>query len=260
VTPTPQGDRERATPDEQDEPVVVTDNRKVDPETGQARTPDSAAQAGAGEGAVDADRTEAGGAETEAAEAAEQDADQTDTQVAELTNDLQRLHAEYANYRKREQRERQAAIAQAKASVIAELLDLLDDLDRARDHGDLESGPLKALGEKLVSTLKGLGLEGFGEAGEEFDPDMHEAVQHTGGDDHPVIDTVLRRGYRVGDRVIRTAMVIVGDAPAAASDGDAPAETDGDAPAETDGDAPAETDGDASADGTADTAPGQSRQ
>ncbi len=250
MTPTPQGDRERATTGEQDEPVVVTDNRKVDPETGQARTPDSAAQAGAGDGAAPVEDLET------AAEAAEQQEGRTDTQVAELTNDLQRLHAEYANYRKREQRERQSAIAQAKASVIAELLDLLDDLDRARDHGDLESGPLKALGEKLVSTLKGLGLEGFGEAGEEFDPDMHEAVQHTGGDDHPVIDTVLRRGYRVGDRVIRTAMVIVGDAPSGAGG----TVTDGEEPADGTAADGASADG-ASTDGTADAAAdGQPRQ
>ncbi|GAA4821686.1 nucleotide exchange factor GrpE [Tomitella cavernea] len=215
MTQAPQGDGGRATSGEREEPVVVTDNRKVDPETGQARTPDSAAQAepgaGAGEEAVDLD--------LEAA-VVDGELDGAALQVAELTNDLQRLHAEYANYRKREQRERQVAVAQAKASVIGELLDLLDDLDRARDHGDLDSGPLKSLGDKLVGTLKGLGLEGFGAVGDAFDPEMHEAVQHTGGDDHPVLDTVLRRGYRVGDRVLRTAMVIVGDAPADAAGGD----------------------------------------
>ncbi|WP_182346490.1 nucleotide exchange factor GrpE [Tomitella gaofuii] len=215
MTQAPQGDGGRATSDEHEEPVVVTDNRKVDPETGQARTPDSAAQAEPGTAADG----EAVDLDPEAA-VVDGGLDGAALQVAELTNDLQRLHAEYANYRKREQRERQAAVAQAKASVIGELLDLLDDLDRARDHGDLDSGPLKALGDKLVGTLTGLGLEGFGAVGDEFDPEMHEAVQHTGGDDHPVLDTVLRRGYRVGDRVLRTAMVIVGDAPADAAGGD----------------------------------------
>ncbi|QDQ98462.1 nucleotide exchange factor GrpE [Tomitella fengzijianii] len=215
MTQAPQGDGGRAASDGREEPVVVTDNRKVDPETGQARTPDSAAQAEPGA---------ADGIELDP-EAVDGEIDGAALQVAELTNDLQRLHAEYANYRKREQRERQVAVAQAKASVIGELLDLLDDLDRARDHGDLDSGPLKAIGDKLVGTLTGLGLEGFGVAGDPFDPEMHEAVQHTGGDDNPVLDTVLRRGYRVGDRVLRTAMVIVGDAPAdsAGEDGGPPA-------------------------------------
>lgn len=185
--------------DEQEEPVVVTDNRKVDPETGQARTPDSAGEAEAGAGA-------AGLSEDGAV-------DENEIRVAELTGDLQRLQAEYANYRKREQRERQVAIDLAKASVIGELLDLLDDLDRAREHGDLESGPLKAIGDKLVGRLQGLGLESFGEVGDLFDPELHEAVQHSGDGAAPVLDTVLRRGYRVRDRVLRSAMVVVGDGP-----------------------------------------------
>lgn len=88
---------------------------------------------------------------------------------------------------------------------------MLDDLERARSHGDLESGPLKAVAEKLTSTLEGLGLTSFGAVGEDFDPSLHEAVQHEGDGSSPVVGTVMRRGYKVGDLVVRHAMVGVVD-------------------------------------------------
>ena len=88
---------------------------------------------------------------------------------------------------------------------------MLDDLDRARSHGDLESGPLKSVADKLVTALEGLGLSGFGAEGDEFDPALHEAVQHEGDGTHPVVGTVMRRGYKVGDQVVRHALVGVVD-------------------------------------------------
>ena len=128
-----------------------------------------------------------------------------------MTADLQRLHAEYANYRRRVDRERQAAIDNAKASVIGALLPVLDDLDRARAHGDLESGPLKAVADKLAGVFDGLGVVAFGVEGDAFDPSVHEAVQHEGEGHNPVLGVVMRRGYRVGDKVVRHAMVGVID-------------------------------------------------
>ncbi|MDD4868717.1 MAG: nucleotide exchange factor GrpE, partial [Mycobacterium sp.] len=89
-----------------------------------------------------------------------------------------------------------------------------DDFDRARRHGDLESGPLKSVADKLMSVLTGLGLEPFGAEGEDFDPVLHEAVQHDGGGSEgskPVIGTVMRQGYRLGDQVLRHALVGVVD-------------------------------------------------
>jgi molecular chaperone GrpE len=90
------------------------------------------------------------------------------------------------------------------------LLGVLDDLERARTHGDLESGPLKSVADKLDGSLTGLGLEAFGAEGEDFDPVLHEAVQHE-GDGGPgsksVIGTVMRRGYKLGDQVLRNALV-----------------------------------------------------
>ncbi|OBJ69088.1 nucleotide exchange factor GrpE [Mycobacterium sp. 1274756.6] len=174
-----------------EEPVVVTDKRRIDPETGQVRE----------------------GASGPAPGGPEPEAPQSDdaAKIAELTDDLKRVQADFANYRKRALREQQAAADRARGAVVTELLGILDDLDRARSHGDLEAGPLKAFADKLVDTLTSLGLAHFGAEGDDFDPAMHEAVQHEGDGDHPVIGNVLRKGYQLGEQVLRHAMVAVVD-------------------------------------------------
>ncbi|OBB72113.1 nucleotide exchange factor GrpE [Mycobacterium sp. 852014-52144_SCH5372336] len=177
------------------EPVTVTDKRRIDPVTGEVR------EAGSGSAAGEP----APGSPTQPAAGEEAD------KASELLADLQRVQADFTNYRKRALRDQQVAADRAKASVISELLPILDDLDRARSHGDLESGPLKAMADKLVNTLEGLGLSGFGAEGDEFDPELHEAVQHEGEGTHPVLGTVMRRGYKVGDQVVRHALVGVVD-------------------------------------------------
>ncbi len=127
--------------------------------------------------------------------------------------------------RRRVERDKQVIKETARASVITELIGILDDLDRARAHGDLESGPLRALADKLNTTLTGLGLTDFGNEGDDFDPALHEAVQHEGEGHDPVLGTVMRKGYKLGDRVLRTAMVAVtdrvGDKPADGSEQEA---------------------------------------
>lgn len=173
------------------EPVIITDKRRIDPDTGEVREPASAPRALA----------------TEVPTVSEE----SQNKAAELIADLQRVQADFANYRKRSLRDQQVASERAKAHVVGQLLPILDDLDRARAHGDLETGPLKAVADKLVSTLQGMGLSGFGDEGEEFDPQLHEAVQHEGEGTHPVVGSVMRRGYKVGDQVIRHAMVGVVD-------------------------------------------------
>ena len=140
-----------------------------------------------------------------------------EAQLAERTEDLQRVSAEYANYRRRTERDRQGIIDTAKASVLAKLLPILDDLDLARQHGDLNDGPLKSFADKFTDTVTGLKLIPFGEEGEPFDPEIHEAVQDLSSSEDKALGTVLRRGYRVGDKVIRNAMVIIAD-PAAPAD------------------------------------------
>ena len=130
--------------------------------------------------------------------------------MAERTEDLQRLNAEYTNYRRRTERDRQSVIETAKAKVISDLLPVLDDLDLAKQHGDLE-GPLKAVADKLRKGLEQHNLTAFGEEGEPFDPEMHEAVQDLSSGDEQVLGTVLRQGYRVGERLVRNALVIIAD-------------------------------------------------
>lgn len=133
-------------------------------------------------------------------------------ELDERTEDLQRLSAEFANYRRRVDRDREAERVQAKAKLAGELLVLADDLDRAEEHGDLADGtPLKAFADKFRGVLTAQGVEEFGAAGEEFNPDIHEAVQDLSEGDDKVLANVLRKGYRINDRVIRTAMVIIGD-------------------------------------------------
>lgn len=177
------------------EQVTVTDKRRIDPETGEVRQ-------------VPPGDTPGGLAP------ADEPAVQGEGKLAELTADLQRVQADFANYRKRALRDQQAAADRAKAAVVNQLLGVLDDLDRARKHGDLESGPLKAVADKLEGALTGLGLTAFGEEGEDFDPVLHEAVQHEGNggqDAKPVIGTVMRQGYQLGEHVLRNALVAVVD-------------------------------------------------
>lgn len=134
------------------------------------------------------------------------------TQLAERTADLQRVNAEYANYRRRVEREREASKTQAIASVATNLLPLLDDIDRAREHGDLTGG-FKSVGEALELALSKLGVTKFGQAGEAFDPNIHEAMMHTHSDQ--VSETtavqVLQAGYMLGDKLLRPARVAVAD-------------------------------------------------
>lgn len=134
-----------------------------------------------------------------------------ETQLAERTEDLQRVSAEFANYRRRTERDRQGIIDSAKATVLAKLLPILDDLELARQHGDLENGPLKVFADKFRDTIVSMKLESFGKEGETFDPEIHEAVQDLSSGEQKALGTVLRSGYRIGDRVVRNAMVIIAD-------------------------------------------------
>ncbi|WIM67453.1 nucleotide exchange factor GrpE [Corynebacterium breve] len=142
-----------------------------------------------------------------------------EAQLAERTEDLQRVSAEYANYRRRTERERGEIVDNAKAKVVTQLLPLLDDLDLAKQHGDLEEGPLRAFADKLIAILQGQKLEEFGTEGEDFDPEIHEAVQDLSTGEDKALGTVLRKGYRLGDRLIRNAMVIIADPVAGAGEG-----------------------------------------
>nr|WP_084352044.1 nucleotide exchange factor GrpE [Millisia brevis] len=175
----------------------------------------STAEAVDAEVIVDEVTVEDGDTPVEDAPAATPEAEGEDSaKVGELMADLKRMTAEYANYRRRAERERAAAADGAKVAVVRQFLPVLDDLDRARRHGDLETGPMRALSDKLNAVFEGLGLVAFGAEGDPFDPELHEAVQHEGDGSNPVLGMVMRHGYRLGDRLVRTAMVGVVDAPA----------------------------------------------
>ena len=207
------------------ERVVVRDRRRIDPETGQVRTPDGADSAPARAAAPAAEPGVPGPDAAAALAAAELAA-----QVAERTADLQRVSAEYANYRRRVDRDRESVLVSARVQFVSELLTVLDDVERADAHGDL-TGPFKAVADKLIAVVQKLGLEAFGLEGEPFDPSIHEAVQHdptsVAGPSVTVVSAVLRRGYRIADRVLRPAMVGVVDR---ADDGTATENPSGGAP------------------------------
>ena len=126
--------------------------------------------------------------------------------------DLQRITAEYANYRKRVERDRSLMAEQAVGAVLGSLLPILDDLDRAREHGDLV-GPFAAVADQLNAALTKFGLIGFGEVGDPFDPTRHEAVTHQTSAEvtEPTCVAVMRRGYLLGERLLRPALVAVAD-------------------------------------------------
>ncbi len=132
--------------------------------------------------------------------------------VATLTNDLQRLQAEYANYRKRVERDRSVAHEMAIGAVLTELLALLDDVDRAEAHGELTGG-FKAVADQLNSITSRIGLEKYGTEGEAFDPQIHEALMHNMSADVvvPTASKILQPGYKYKERILRPARVAVTD-------------------------------------------------
>ena len=208
MSPDPGRDRIVDDPDA----VVINDRRRLDPETGQVRTPVST---GSGQPGAPVEPVEpvAGGAPDDAEEASLSDA------AAELTVDLQRVSAEYAHYRKRVDRDRVAVVDMATAGLLSGLLPRLDDIDRAREHGDL-TGAFKGVADQLETVTTKLGLERFGAVGDPFDPAVHEALMAAEADPAQTVATcaaVLQPGYRLtGGRVLRPARVSVAEPGASA--------------------------------------------
>lgn len=133
-------------------------------------------------------------------------------ELAERVEDLQRVSAEYANYRRRVDRDRVLISEMAQDRLVLDLLPVMDDIDRAREHGDL-TGAFKSTADQLAGVLDRAGVAAYGEVGDPFDPGLHEAVLHAESDDVsvPTCTHVMRRGYRRGERVLRAAMVGVAD-------------------------------------------------
>lgn len=194
------GDRGQSGDSEEEQPrVVVRDKRRIDPETGAVREPASAPPTG----------SPLGGVVTDPAPSATEGLAK---ELAERTEDLQRVSAEYANYRRRVDRDRVLISELAQERLVLDLLPVMDDIDRAREHADL-TGAFKSTADRLSGVLDRAGVEAYAEVGDPFDPGIHEAVLHSESEEVsvPTCTHVMRRGYRRGDRVLRAAMVGVAD-------------------------------------------------
>jgi len=237
-----------SSPEETNAGPVIRDLRRIDPHTGQVRNPGAEAPGTAGRGpgkparpgkhSVSKPGAAPGtGAEATAGPAADGGPAAADpagagdspasgggaggvpeserelaAKLAERTADLQRVSAEFANYRKRVDRDRLVVREQALANVLVALLPVLDDIGRAREHGELVGG-FEKVAQSLESIVTKLGLVPFGTEGEPFDPNVHEAVSLTQatGVTEPTCIQILQPGYKVGERIVRPARVIVAE-------------------------------------------------
>lgn len=218
-TPGPEGSEEH--------PFHFTDKRKVNNSGEQSRPAEPGASDGQSDESTPAD--EPGSAEEstpvvepveshdplegldfepsgEAAEASE--VLKAKAEAAEHLDALQRERASFTNYRNRALRDQEAARNRGVQDVLAALLPVLDDVERAKQHGEL-SGTMAAIAEKLDQSLQKFGVERFGKVGEEFDPNLHEALMHSTDADATAstVNLVVEPGYKIGEKVVRAARV-----------------------------------------------------
>lgn len=207
---------------EREEPII-RDKRRIDPETGKVRQPEDVSEAGTGgdagpdlahEELVDVGPSE----EDRAGILSDDDLDilsgQTTAEqlAAERLADLQRVTAEYANYRKRTEANREVERERAVGDAVKGLIPVLDDLERAERHGDLAEGSAFAtIAAKLRASVDRLGLTPYGEKGEPFDPQIHEAIFQQPSPDvtEQTVAEVVETGYRLGSTTVRVAKVVV---------------------------------------------------
>ena len=152
--------------------------------------------------------------DAESADAGQAPAEGEDSSAAlaeERLEELRRLQAEFVNYKHRTAREKEQLRTFVTGDLLQSLLPVFDDIDAARQAGDLTEGPFAAIANKLEETLVRQGLERLGAVGERFDPNVHEAVlqQPTSEVEPDRISMVLRSGFRIGERVVRPAQVAV---------------------------------------------------
>jgi molecular chaperone GrpE len=187
------------------EQVVIRDKRRLDPDTGEVRLEPAAA-------------------------APETPAEQPiSAREDELLADLQRVTAEYANYRKRVDRDRVTVLEMSTVGFLDSLLPLLDNIELARQHGDLE-GAFKGVGEGLEQLADKHGLERYGAKGDVFDPSVHHALVQAPEDPEAtvtVVAEVLQPGWRLrSGRVLRAAGVAVAEPGAPAQSPDVPSDVE----------------------------------
>lgn len=214
---------DRSTPDDAERPegeprFSFTDKRKVNPEDGTVR-PSGGTPAAEGQGSgepldpIDAEAAKLFEQAEQGEESVPADAGRVaelEGQVAALTEQLKREQAEYVNSRRRIEGAAEVSKEAAVARVLGSLIGVLDDVELGRQHGDIAEGtPFHSIAQKLEEVLGSHGLTRFGAVGEEFDPNLHEALMHEDADDveTATISLVMQPGYRMRERVLRPARV-----------------------------------------------------
>lgn len=187
-------EKKAPSPDEESEPLI-TDKRRIDPETGDVRAGVDDSAVAEGLSADDLEILDDAGADL----------------VAEYRDRAARAEAELQNFRTRVERDRQANRDAVIAEVVRSLLPALDDLDRADVHGDLAGTPLELVAQKLRSGFDRYGVSSVGTVGEAFDPAIHEAMVRIPNPEatSDTVAEVIEGGYTLGDRLIRPAKVAV---------------------------------------------------
>ena len=137
--------------------------------------------------------------------------EEKETQISELNDKYLRLAAEYDNFRRRSAKEREGIYADAYADAMAAIMPVIDNLERAAVYNDAEKvrAGLELTFKSFADTLDKLGIKAFGEAGETFDPNIHNAVMHIEDEEkgEGEIVEVFQKGYKKGNKIIRFAMV-----------------------------------------------------
>ncbi|KAB1946903.1 nucleotide exchange factor GrpE [Brevibacterium linens] len=200
---------------------TFSDKRRVDPNTGEVRPEADAQSASAGADSAStadpnaeqaADASDLGvdiPADASGLEDVEPEAEpEPGSDAAGYLADLKRINAEYAAYRMRADRERERAALGGTIKAVEALIPVLDEVKLARENGDV-SGPFETHVNKLVESLNKIGVEQYGEVGDEFDPNIHEALMQQPSDEveNPTLFLVMQPGYRIGERIIRAARV-----------------------------------------------------
>lgn len=138
--------------------------------------------------------------------------EQVKDDLARSRADLYNLNQEYSNYVRRAKADASTQREVGQCEVLSALLSVLDDVEAAREAGELGDGPFAAIASKIEDTLQNrFGLERYGAVGDDFDPQLHEALMAQTNPEvqHPQVKQVLQSGYRVKDRVIRATKVMV---------------------------------------------------
>lgn len=131
-------------------------------------------------------------------------------EAAEYLEALQRERADFLNYRNRMQKEQDRFRQHGITDVLTALLPALDDIDRIREHGQMDES-FSAVSVKIDKVFERFGVEKFGQKGEQFDPTRHDAILHKPDPQahSETVDTVVEAGYRIGNRIVRAARVVV---------------------------------------------------